>query len=155
MLRVKDLDEAIRLVNTMGTPLMTYLFSTSRKAADRVKMQVKSGSFMANDTVLSLLMDGLPFGGTSSSGMGSYHGRQSFLAFSHAKGCLERGLSLGWLDERVRFPPYTQEKAQRLFWLLFRAPRMLKGAVFISLFVLLFGLLLAAVLAVFSGVHAN
>jgi hypothetical protein len=35
--------------------------------------------------MLHLLQDDLPFGGVGASGMGRYHGRDGFAAFSHEK----------------------------------------------------------------------
>lgn len=57
----------------------------------------------------------LPFGGVGESGMGSYHGRFSFEAFSHKKAVLRR--SFGG-DVPARYPPYTPEKVRFLKALL-------------------------------------
>ena len=37
---------------------------------------------------------GLPFGGVGNSGMGGYHGKFSFDAFSHKRSCLEKSLGM-------------------------------------------------------------
>ena len=52
----------------------------------------------------------LPFGGVGESGMGSYHGRKSFEAFSHTKPMLKKSLRV---DMPVRYPPYKK----KLKWL--------------------------------------
>ena len=44
-----------------------------------------------NDAIVHLSVETLPFGGVGASGMGSYHGRYTFLTFSHAKSILVRG----------------------------------------------------------------
>lgn len=54
---------------------------------------------------------GLPFGGVGESGMGSYHDKFSFDAFSHRKAVLKRGFGV---DVAVRYPPYTPWKLQFL-----------------------------------------
>ena len=35
-----------------------------------------------------LVVESLPFGGVGESGMGNYHGKNSFDSFSHKKGCV-------------------------------------------------------------------
>lgn len=37
-----------------------------------------------------LAVEGMPFGGVGHSGMGAYHGKTSFLTFSHSKSVLHR-----------------------------------------------------------------
>ena len=56
----------------------------------------------------------LPFGGVGNSGMGSYHGRQSFETFSHTKSLVQFSTRL---DLPVRYAPYTeaQDKLIRRF----------------------------------------
>ena len=60
---------------------------------------------------LQLAVQTLPFGGVEESGMGSYHGKFSFDAFSHKKAVLYRSF-LG--DAAVRYPPYSQTKMRLL-----------------------------------------
>jgi aldehyde dehydrogenase (NAD+) len=54
-----------------------------------------------------MLQKDLPFGGVGPSGMGAYHGRAGFEAFSHRKSVLNRGTLL---DAPVIYPPYTDTK---------------------------------------------
>jgi len=62
-------------------------------------------------TYLQFVAPGLPFGGVGESGMGSYHGKFSFDAFSHQKAVLYRS-TLG--DVPARFPPFTTKKKRFL-----------------------------------------
>ena len=48
-------------------------------------MLVETGLFFP---FVFVLVTTLPFGGVGGSGMGSYHGKYSFDAFSHKKGCV-------------------------------------------------------------------
>ena len=57
----------------------------------------------------------LPFGGVGDSGMGAYHGKFSFDAFSHKKAVLYRGFAG---DASLRYPPYTRGKLRLLQALL-------------------------------------
>ena len=54
------------------------------------------------------------FGGVGSSGMGSYHGRESFETFSHRKSIVQKSV---WMDPPIRYAPYTltKDKLLRLF----------------------------------------
>ena len=65
------------------------------------------GGGCVNDTVLHLASSRLPFGGVGNSGMGAYHGKQSFLTFSHQKGILK---TPAWPEVPLRYPPYTAKK---------------------------------------------
>lgn len=61
--------------------------------------------------VVQLAVPSLPFGGVGESGMGAYHGKFSFEAFSHKKAVVYRGFSG---DASVRYPPYTKGKLSLL-----------------------------------------
>lgn len=53
----------------------------------------------------------LPFGGVGTSGLGSYHGAQSFQTFSHMKGVLKKSTKI---NLSFIFPPYNKEKVKLL-----------------------------------------
>jgi aldehyde dehydrogenase (NAD+) len=74
---------------------------------------VQSGSVVVNDVLVHLAVSGLPFGGVGSSGMGAYHGKHSFNAFSSKRSVLKRDGSRV-MDLYVRYAPYTSDK-----WKLF------------------------------------
>ena len=48
----------------------------------------------------------LPFGGIGTSGMGKYHGEESFIAFSNKKAVLDRAT---WLDMPLRYAPFKDK----------------------------------------------
>ena len=98
------LGEVIERQQTLPAPLALYLFTRSRANWRRVVEQVRYGGGCINDTVIHLANDHLPFGGVGESGMGSYHGKAGFAAFSHEKSVLLRP-SLP--DLPLRYPPYT------------------------------------------------
>ena len=49
----------------------------------------------------------MPFGGVGHSGMGGYHGRDSFRCFTHDKSIVKKAL---WLDLPMRYTPYSKKK---------------------------------------------
>ena len=107
VLPVDSLEEAIAFVRERPRPLALYLFTSSREAERRVFSQLSFGGGCVNDTILHLASSHLPFGGVGDSGMGAYHGKYSFLTFSHEKGILKTSTRL---NVPLRYPPYTVRK---------------------------------------------
>ena len=116
VLTYRTLPEAEAFIAERPKPLALYLFTKNKSTARRVLGRLSFGGGCVNDTVLHLASSRLPFGGTGESGMGSYHGKKSFDAFTHEKSILVRG---AWPDVPLRYPPYTKEKE----WLLRRILR--------------------------------
>eukprot|EP00898_Chlorokybus_atmophyticus_P000503 jgi/Chlat1/1453/Chrsp12S00105 len=110
--RVQNVDQAIEFINTGPKPLALYVFSTDEAVHDAFVQRTSSGGVCINDTVLHFSIPGLPFGGVGESGMGAYHGKRSFMTFSHSKGVAKRSFALP--DPPIRYPPYTGQKLQLL-----------------------------------------
>ncbi|KAF2296712.1 hypothetical protein GH714_001380 [Hevea brasiliensis] len=106
---VNKIEESFDLINSGTKPLAAYLFSNKKKLKEQFVMSVSAGGLVINDTTVHLAVDTLPFGGVGESGMGSYHGKFSFDAFSHKKAVLYRSF-IG--DAAIRYPPYTTEKVR-------------------------------------------
>ncbi|XP_062418336.1 aldehyde dehydrogenase family 3 member B1 isoform X1 [Pungitius pungitius] len=115
VLTVNNIEEAIAFINKKEKPLCVYAYSTNSKVISRLMSETSSGSFCANDSILQSLMVALPFGGVGSSGMGSYHGRQSFDTFSHRKSCLLRGTRFECVTY-LRYPPYADHNLSLMTW---------------------------------------
>lgn len=90
ILEYEDLPEAVRQINTLPKPLSLYLFSESGEVKQQVVGAVSFGGGCINDTVMQYVSPYLPFGGVGESGMGAYHGKGSFDAFSHQKSVLKQ-----------------------------------------------------------------
>jgi len=86
----RDLDDAIAYVNARPRPLALYLFAGDSRVRRQVLECTTSGNVTINDTLLHFAQDDLPFGGVGASGMGAYHGKEGFMALSHAKGIFEQ-----------------------------------------------------------------
>lgn len=99
--------QAIDYINAHDNPLALYIFSSDHKLIDSVEDQTHSGSLVVNDTVIQLATSKLPFGGVGASGMGAYHGKAGFQAFSHLRSVLKRPF---WLDLPVRYRPIAAWK---------------------------------------------
>ncbi len=96
------ISEAIEIINKKEKPLALYYFG-NEKNADVVLAQTTSGSVCINDTLMQIANHNLPFGGVGNSGIGKYHGKDSFLAFSNQRSVLT---SPAWLDLPFKYPPY-------------------------------------------------
>lgn len=102
---VASLDDAIRHVNAGSKPLAAYVFSGSRRTAERVTTEVPSGATVINHAMMHCLIPQLPFGGVGTSGMGAYHGQWGFEAFSHRKSVLSKTTKP---DPSLLYPPYSE-----------------------------------------------
>ncbi|MHC1785541.1 MAG: aldehyde dehydrogenase family protein [Christensenellales bacterium] len=101
-----SLEDALKEINRHEKPLALYLFSEDARHIAMVRDAVPFGGGCVNDTLIHLSSPHLPFGGVGASGMGSYHGKESFETFSHHKSVLQRGKP----DYPFRFPPFTAGK---------------------------------------------
>lgn len=102
-----SLDEAIALIRKGEKPLALYHFSTDKKAIARVLSQTSAGGGCVNDVVMHVSSPRLPFGGVGMSGMGRYHGKASFDAFSNPRSVL---IKPAHLELPLRYPPHFKGK---------------------------------------------
>ncbi|OWR32546.1 aldehyde dehydrogenase family protein [Saccharibacillus sp. O23] len=92
MMTYTDLDDVLEKIVDRPKPLALYLFTRDQEVQNLVLNTVSFGGGCVNETLLHMSSHELPFGGVGESGMGSYHGRQSFETFSHHKSMLVRGV---------------------------------------------------------------
>ncbi|PIM99872.1 Aldehyde dehydrogenase [Handroanthus impetiginosus] len=111
IITVNKIEDSIRLISSREKPLAAYLFTNDKNLTEEFIRNVSTGGMCINDTTLHLVEPTLPFGGVGESGMGAYHGKFSFEAFSHKKSVLQRGFTG---DVEARFPPYTPGKLKFL-----------------------------------------
>lgn len=96
-----DIDEVIEFVTSREKPLALYYFGGD---SDKVLRHTSSGGSCINDTIMHIANENVPFGGVGMSGMGSYHGRLSFDAFTHYRSVIS---TTTLLDFPFRYMPYT------------------------------------------------
>jgi len=115
IVEVPSVEAALRYVVDRPRPLALYYFDTDRTRIDRVVSTTHSGGVTVNDCMLHAADEHLPFGGVGPSGMGAYHGKEGFDAFSHRKSVLRQPRLNGhWLI----LPPYGARLERLLNWLL-------------------------------------
>ena len=120
IISTSDVASAITYVNSKPKPLALYWFGKDKNNMNRVLNETRSGGVTINDTLLHATVEGLPFGGVGASGMGTYHGKAGFDAFSHRKSILEvRGLfGLNILrGTKLARPPYGGKIERLLRWM--------------------------------------
>ena len=92
-------------------PLALYLFSSNKNHILRVTKELSYGGGCINDVVVHLATSEMGFGGVGESGMGSYHGKDGFDAFSHYKSVMDKKT---WLDLPMRYQPYKNKLYEKL-----------------------------------------
>ncbi|KAJ7311505.1 NAD-aldehyde dehydrogenase [Mycena albidolilacea] len=110
---VEDLDSGLAYVNSHDHPLALYVFSQNEAYKNKVFNNTQSGSAVANETIVSAGVTGLPFGGIGPSGSGYHTGKFGFQMFTHYRSSID---APGWLDKILgfRFPPYTDSNSAKL-----------------------------------------
>ena len=115
ILTYKNLETAMQTVVEGEKPLSAYLFSNDAKEQELFTEKLSFGGGCINDTLMHLSNDRLPFGGVGNSGIGHYHGKFGFAAFSHQKAILKKS---NYLEPELKYPPYSDAKLNILKKLL-------------------------------------
>ncbi|MDZ4669063.1 MAG: aldehyde dehydrogenase [bacterium] len=102
----KEIQEVTDYLQLKEKPLTLYYFGNKQKASE-ILNKTSSGGACINDTLMHVSNHHLPFGGVGNSGMGSYHGKKSFLAFSHAKPVVSTPT---WIDLPFKYAPFRYFK---------------------------------------------
>lgn len=110
VLEIGSVEAAIAWVNRRPPPLALFVFVEEGEVAERILGATRSGDAAVNDCTIHPLVPELPFGGVGMSGMGKYHGRWGFEAFSNARGVLYHSTRL---DPAVRYPPFSKNTLPR------------------------------------------
>ena len=110
----KKFSDVFGMLKNLPKPLALYIFSGDKSRIDAVTSRLSFGGGCVNDTIIHLATSEMGFGGVGESGMGSYHGKEGFDAFSHTKSIVDKKT---WLDLPMRYQPYkkSSEKLIRKF----------------------------------------
>ncbi len=116
VLTFDEFEEIFPLLADKQKPLALYFFTENKKRAQKVVEGISFGGGCINDTIIHLATTEMGFGGVGESGMGAYHGKTGFEAFSHNKSIVDKKT---WLDMPMRYQPYGKggfkEKMVRKF----------------------------------------
>jgi aldehyde dehydrogenase (NAD+) len=110
VLDTTSVQAVIDWTNANPRPLGLYIFAEDDDVVDQILDGTESGDAVINDCTLHPLVPELPFGGVGNSGMGKYHGRWGFEAFTNARGVLYHSPRI---DPGLRYPPYSEHQRER------------------------------------------
>lgn len=117
ILTFDNFDDLIDSLKDEEKPLALYLFSSNKKHIRRVTEELSYGGGCINDVVVHLATSEMGFGGVGESGMGSYHGKDGFDAFSHYKSIMDKKT---WLDLPMRYQPYKSKLYEKFLHMFLR-----------------------------------
>ncbi len=100
-------EDVYSILKDKQKPLALYIFSENKIHIRDVVDKIRFGGGCVNDTIIHLATDKMGFGGVGESGMGAYHGKTGFEAFSHTKSIMDKKT---WMDMKVRYRPYSKKK---------------------------------------------
>ena len=106
-----DFDTVCCELKQKDKPLALYLFSDNKKHIAKVTEELTFGGGCINDVIIHLATTEMGFGGVGESGMGAYHGKCGFDAFSHSKSIVDKKT---WIDLPMRYQPYKSRLNKRL-----------------------------------------
>ena len=95
-------NKVIDFVTSREKPLAFYYFGKESDGWDIIR-RTSSGGGCINDVIMHIANENVPFGGVGNSGMGRYHDKDSFEAFSHTRSIIATG---NWIDLPFRYMPY-------------------------------------------------
>ena len=105
----KNKSEIFEIIDKNKNPLALYLFTDDNSFEKEIIEKVSFGGGCVNDTIIHCTSEGLPFGGIGRSGLGNYHGKASFDAFSHKKSVVK---SKKFADISMKYPPFNEKKLE-------------------------------------------
>lgn len=109
VIKYSDLNDVIQYINSHDKPLALYYFTKDSKRAKFMLSRTSSGGACINDVVMHFTEHNLPFGGVGASGMGAYHGKNSFYTFTHAKSVLKKSARM---ELNLKYPPVSDKKSK-------------------------------------------
>lgn len=105
ILTYESIDEVIEMLADKQKPLAFYIFAEDKAVVRKVTETCRYGGGCVNDTIIHLATSEMAFGGVGESGMGGYHGKDGFDAFSHTKSIVDKKT---WMDLPMRYQPYRR-----------------------------------------------
>ena len=101
--------DIFKILTDKPHPLALYIFSNNKLHIAEISKRINYGGGCINYTIIHLASNNLPFGGVGNSGIGNYHGKYGFDAFSHTKAIVDKKT---WLDLPMRYHPYKKNNAK-------------------------------------------
>ena len=103
ILTFEKIEDVVAMLADKPKPLALYLFTENKANVRMITERCSYGGGCINDTIIHLATSEMAFGGVGESGMGGYHGKRGFEAFSHTKSIVDKKT---WIDLPMRYQPY-------------------------------------------------
>ncbi|KAL7719211.1 Aldehyde dehydrogenase 1 [Entamoeba marina] len=107
VIEYENIDEVIENISKNPNPLACYVYTSNHDTFSKIQERVNSGSLYMNDGIIHLMNHHLPFGGNCQSGIGTYHGKETFRTFSRPRSVCKAHTVI---DLPLRYMPYNQFK---------------------------------------------
>jgi aldehyde dehydrogenase (NAD+) len=115
VLEYESLNTIIQEVKDRPRPLACYVFTQRRKEKDKILRELSFGNGGVNEAIMQISNPNLAFGGVGDSGIGNYHGKHGFDAFTHYKSILDKPT---WLETNLKYYKPSKWKYKLVRWLL-------------------------------------
>jgi aldehyde dehydrogenase (NAD+) len=96
-------EEALKIIQHNANPLAFYLFTSNAAKEKEWIESIPFGGGCINNTTWHFTNHHIPFGGIGNSGIGAYHGKNTFDTFTHAKPVMKTPT---WFDPNIKYPPF-------------------------------------------------
>lgn len=101
----RQMREVVDYVNARPSPLVAYWFGPDDDDFRTFVRHTRSGGVARNDFAAQMIPSDAPFGGVGRSGMGAYHGKAGFDAFTHYRSVV--GSDLPFTITGRAAPPFS------------------------------------------------
>jgi succinate-semialdehyde dehydrogenase/glutarate-semialdehyde dehydrogenase len=122
IMRVSDLDEAVRLANQTHYGLGSNIWTRDQRRGVELARRINSGSACINDMTITYGVLEAPFGGLKSSGVGQVHGSNALRGFTHPKPILIDRFGGRATAGLYPYSFKNEARMQRLIRILYHSP---------------------------------
>jgi len=122
IMRVADLEEAVRLANRTEYGLGANIWTRDNRGGVELARRIESGSACINDMSVTYGVLEAPFGGLKNSGVGQVHGPNALRGFTHAKPILIDRFGGKTTAGLYPYSFKNEARMQRLIRILYRSP---------------------------------
>lgn len=119
IMKVRDVDEAVRLANDSRYGLNSSVFTRDVHKGERIARRIEAGNACVNDALMNYLSQEAPFGGTGESGIGVRHGPQGIRKYCSSQTILVTRFALKrepTMYPNTRLMTKLLESAMVLMW---------------------------------------
>ncbi len=114
ILEYDNLDQVTEKLKSQDKPLSLYFFSESPHRLEWMEKWSYGGGAI-NEALMQFSNPHLPFGGVGASGLGAYHGEESFWCFSHRKSLMVKPT---WFEPPFKYGKIKEWHKSLIKWMM-------------------------------------